>query len=210
MPYFDLSYCLKNGMPYYPGTEAPNFKQACSIEKHGFKETRLNLLSHIGTHADAPAHIFEHGACIDELPVSHFAGKAFILDASDTGNTINVRILKTCEDELKQADFLLLHTAWSRFWGSAEYFADFPVLSSEATAYLSQKNLRGLGLDTISIDAPDNEDLTNHKIILKANRVVIENLNIPEVLTGRFVDFFAFPLRIEKGDGSPIRAVARL
>jgi kynurenine formamidase len=210
MPYFDLSHSLENGMPFYPGTEAPHFSEACSIKKYGFKETRLKILSHIGTHLDTPAHIFEDGKGADELPVSQFTGSAFVLDVSDAGKELDRKLLERCEAEIAQADFLLLHTAWSRYWGMPEYYENFPVLSRSACVYLSQMHLKGIGLDTISIDAADNHSLTNHKIILKEGTVIIENLKIPAEIIGKTAKFYAFPLKLRNGDGSPVRAVAFL
>ncbi len=209
MTYFDLSHSLKNGMPFYPGTEAPDFSEACNIKKHGFKETRLQLLSHIGTHLDAPAHIFEAGASIDDLPLSHFTGKAFVLDVSNQAERIHLEMLKKYENEISTADFLILYSGWSQYWGTAAYFSGFPVLDKTAAVYLSRMHLKGVGLDTVSIDSTDNHKLPVHRIILSENTLIIENLKIPAEIIGKTLDFFAFPLKIEQGDGSPVRAVAR-
>ncbi len=43
-------------------------------------ETGLNLVSHTGTHIDAPAHMIKDGLTLDRLPISHFTGRAVKID----------------------------------------------------------------------------------------------------------------------------------
>jgi kynurenine formamidase len=69
-----------------------------------------------------------------------------------------------------------------------------------------------LGVDTASPDgsgdADDADALAAHRVLLGADRLIIENLR---GLTGlpRTVEFTALPLSIAGGDGAPVRAVAR-
>ena len=210
MLYKDLSHTLKSGMPYYPGTDAPIFETANTVKEHGFKETRLNILSHTGTHTDVPAHIFENGKSIEDTDIGQFTGKAFVADVSGVTDKITVQHLKPNEQKLQSADFVLLYTNWSKYWGKAEYFNNFPVLDRDAAKYLSKLQLKGIGLDVISIDAGDAEYLEIHEIILGCEMIIIENLKIEADLVGKSFEFFAFPLKIKSGDGSPVRAVALL
>ena len=210
MPYIDLTHTLENGMPYFPGTEAPSFELAYTVKKHGFKETRLNMLSHIGTHLDVPAHIFETGKNIEQVNIKQFTGKAFVIDASTAKNKITAELLNQYEQELQSADFALLYTGWAKYWGKDKYFKNYPVLDKEAAEYLSTLNLKGIGLDVISIDAGDAKELAIHNIILGNEIIIIENIKMDSDLIGKTFDLFAFPLKIKSGDGSPVRVVAFL
>lgn len=88
------------------------------------------------------------------------------------------------------------------------YFSDYHVLSLEAANWLTQFGLKGLGLDTISADEVEARDLAVHKIFLRNDTVIIENLaNLGELPCNRFI-FSCFPLNFENADGSPVRAVA--
>lgn len=58
MRIFDLTHTISEQMPVYPGTEPPVLSPANSYERDGFKETRLCMFSHTGTHIDPPAHLF--------------------------------------------------------------------------------------------------------------------------------------------------------
>jgi kynurenine formamidase len=53
-------------------------------------------------------------------------------------------------------------------------------------------------------------DFEIHNILLKNNILIVENLcNIKQLIDKEFM-FFAFPLKVENGDASPIRAAAIL
>ncbi len=99
-------------------------------------------------------------------------------------------------------------TGWSQYWGTEQYFSDYPVLSLEAADWLSRFGLRGFGLDTISADEADSQDFPVHKAFLRNDMIIIENLtNLEKLPCSRFL-FSCFPLNFEDADGSPVRAVA--
>lgn len=52
MKVIDLTHTIRESMPVYPGTEPPSFTPANTYEKDGFKETRLAMFSHTGTHKE--------------------------------------------------------------------------------------------------------------------------------------------------------------
>ncbi len=101
----------------------------------------------------------------------------------------------------------LLHTGWSQFWGTEDYFGNFPVLHPDAATYLSAFNLKGIGSDTISFDPVDSVELPVHHILLSAGIILIENLVNLNKLPQHDFTFSCFPLNIKNGDGSPVRAV---
>ena len=91
----DLTHDIKENMPVFPGTEQPFLKQANTIKKDGFKETLITMVSHTGTHIDAPAHMLLKGLHLDELPIEHFIGKALKIDIRNIkSNIITTEILK--------------------------------------------------------------------------------------------------------------------
>src|SRR5699024_4106365 len=81
MKIHDLTHLITPGIPVWPGTPQPVLAEGSTMERDGFRETRLELFSHVGTHMDAPAHMLSSGATLDTLPVSAFMGTAWVLDA---------------------------------------------------------------------------------------------------------------------------------
>jgi kynurenine formamidase len=102
----------------------------------------------------------------------------------------------------------LLSTGWSRYWGDKKYFSDYPVLTIEAAQWLNRFDLKGLGVDTISVDKADSKEFPIHKVFFQNDTILVENLANLETLTCRQFFFSCFPLSFDKADGSPVRAVA--
>ena len=208
MKIYDLSHKLNNLTPVYPGNEPPEFTQIADFKSHGYRETQFRFHSHLGTHIDAPAHMIENGNSLDQLPVDHFCGNAFIIK-TPINRDIDFEILKGFETEISNNDFVLFQTGWSQYWNTPEYFGRFPVLTKDAVEFLIQFNLKGIGFDNISADPIDSSDFPNHYSILGKNLIIIENLVFPDGFTESNGEFSCFPLPYENADGSPVRAVLK-
>jgi arylformamidase len=205
----DLSHSINESMPVYPGTEPPKISDACTIAKNGFAEKLLSIYSHIGTHIDAPGHILAGAATLDEFAVGHFLGPGLVLDVSaKKGAHVEINDLKKYEMLLGDAEFALLHSGWAEHWGDPGYFTGFPVLSPAAAHWLTGFDLKGIGVDMISVDGVDSLTLDVHRIFFEKGMVVVENLAGLETLIGKKFVFSCLPLKIASADGSPVRAVA--
>jgi arylformamidase len=205
----DLTHFISQNMPVYPGTEQPVFHNGCTIENDGFCEKKVTFYSHTGTHIDAPGHIIKNAKTLDELPIEHFSGKAFLLDLTKIKkDLIDTDDLKPYQYIIENIEFLLINTGWSKYWGIKKYFSDYPVLSFKAAKWISTFNLKGIGFDTISADKEDSKDFPVHKTLFKKNIIIIENLaNLESLPINQFM-FSCFPLKFKQADGSPVRAVA--
>ena len=203
----DLTHVISQDMPVYPGTEPPVIVDGCTIEKDGFAEKTLTMFTHTGTHMDAPAHVLKGKKTLDQLSAAFFVGKAVMLDCTEVNGEIDIARLQEIEVDLFAADYLILKTGWCKYWGSDAYYDHFPVLSLDAAAYLAGLELRGIGIDTISVDPVSAADLPVHRILLEKNMVIIENLNLPDELPSEFT-LSCLPMKLKGADGSPIRAVA--
>ena len=91
MKIIDLSHLLYRDMPVYPGTEPPSFQKICTLERDGFRETKLNFTSHVGTHVDAPGHMLNNGIYLENMNVEHFLGKATILNFENV-HTLSIHL----------------------------------------------------------------------------------------------------------------------
>lgn len=209
MNIIDLTHSIYPTMPVFPGTEPPIFQEANTIEKDGFAEAKITFYSHTGTHMDAPAHMLKGGFFLDEYPIDHFIGKAIIMDFSNlSSNEIEKEDLIPYEDKINSVDFVILKTGWSKYWGEDKYFVGFPALSEDAARWLTSFKLKGIGTDAISIDKIESTDFKVHQVFFEKGMVIIENVaNLDAVKNDKFI-FSCMPLKTQKADGSPIRAVA--
>ena len=207
MNVIDLSHVINSNISTYTRDEKVEIYDIASIEKDGYNEKLLRLCTHAGTHIDAPSHMINKGKTIDEFNISDFIGIATIIDVSNISK-VDIDDLIFYRERINNCDFVILRTGWDRYWGSNEYLHGFPSLTEEAARWLCSFNIRGVGIDTISIDKFDSIDFEVHNIILSRGKIIIENLtNLDEVGEEEFT-LVATPLKIENGDASPVRAIA--
>lgn len=210
MKLLDLTHTITEDMPVYPGDPGPRLTPGATVPRDGYRETLLTFCSHTGTHMDAPAHLFGDLSTLDALDVERFAGPAAAVDC--TRLPAGAEIGPECLDglDLERLDFVLFSTGWCRYWGKPEYFAGFPVFSPACVGRLAAAGLKGVGVDAISVDPVDATDLPNHRALLGAGMVIVENLvDIVDILEQTF-SFCALPLKFAQADGAPVRAVAVL
>jgi arylformamidase len=209
MRVIDLSHDLEADMPLYPGTPAPRFEETASIDTDGYREKRISLCVHTGTHVDAPAHLIRGAKQLDQLPLETFYGKALQIRVNAPGKkTIERDDLTAFGSRMKAKRFLLLRTDWSRYWKSEKYFSGYPTLSQAAAHWLAAAGVKGIGLDTLSADPLDAPALPIHHILLGAGMIIVENLTHLSALPDKDFIFSCLPLKIRDADGSPVRAVA--
>ncbi len=204
----DLTHNLNNNITIYPGTKAPVIEQDSRFDKNGYAELSINIRSHAGTHIDAPCHIVPNAKSLDDFPIEHFIGKAYVIDCSGE-KSIHLDLLEPIKDKIEDLDFVLFHTAWHKKWGSQEYLSDFPTLTVEAAKWLLNFNLKAIGFDVISADKMGCTELPIHNLLLKNEILIIENLTKLDKLCGKIFELNCIPLKLDNADGSPVRAFAR-
>ena len=185
----DLSLPLGEETPIYPMDPGVKIRPWAFIEKDGYYMNVLKLGEHTGTHVDAPAHFVPGGKAIDELPLEKFIGQAFVIDVKKGNDKIQ---LEEIPDSGYHDKIVLFST------GGRE-------LSPEVALFLVAEGAKAVGTDAMSIG-----DDAVHKILLSEELPIFENLTNLESLLGKEFTFMAFPLKIEGGSGSPVRAVAIL
>lgn len=211
MKVIDLTHTIKEDMPVYPGTDAPVFTPANSYEKDGFKETRLHMYTHTGTHIDPPAHLFPGRTALDQFPVDQFIGKALVIDCRNLmeGEDITMDAIRKYGEDAGKADFLLFNLGWDKRWGTDSYFGNYPCINEEVLDYIMRGNYKGIGFDVIGLDPIADVNLTRHKKLFETRDIVnIENLKNLELCGKGLFWFSCFPLKLENCDGSPVRAAA--
>jgi kynurenine formamidase len=111
----------------------------------------------------------------------------------------------------------LVRTGWSQFWNNRTRYQNqdvmgrmhFPGFSAEAVQFLiDQRQVRGVGLDTMSVDYGLSRDFVVHHALGKAGRFGLENLARLEKLPPRGFYLFVAPMKIESGSGGPARVFA--
>lgn len=207
MTFVDLSHEIHEKMPVFPGMSCPTLEKPFMVKSNGYAETLITFLSHTGTHIDAPAHMVEYGKTLDSYDVDSFIGNAIVLDVQGK-KEIDLEMVQSIEHQIRDIDFVLFFTGWSKLWGRKEYFSEFPVLSLDAAIWLSKSEIKGIGLDCISADKAESNNFPVHHALFEKNKLIVENLTNLWQLTGKTVMFSCLPLKFGDSDGSPVRAIA--
>ena len=205
MIFHDLTHTITEDILVWPGTEPPELSEGSTFEKDGFRETRLELFSHVGTHMDAPAHMRRDRPELDELPIGSFVGSAWVLDAR--GLPEGGEIGPEAVEPVAGSDFLLVCTGWDANWNTERYFGNYPVLSEAAVLRAAELGVKGIGLDTMGIDPMAALNFPRHHIMFERSLVIIENLCGLGEIAGKCLFFAALPIKYKNADGAPVRAV---
>lgn len=185
---------------------------AKSMEVDGWNATTLHLYSHSGTHMDAPKHFNVTEETIDEIPVSRFISKAWIVDITHKGSKdfIEVEDLTSMASKIAEGDSLLFKSGWNAFFGTQKYRDELPRISKELAVWFGAKKINMVGVEPPSVaDVNSIEEVTEiHEILMKNDVIIVEGLVNLEKIKSEFVTLIALPLKVKNGDGAPARVIA--
>jgi arylformamidase len=163
----------------------------------------LTMSPHTLTHADAPFHCDSAQATIDRVPLDIYVGPARLVDVRDR-SPIRVRDLGS--HDWAATPRLLLRTG---AWDDARRFPDFiPVLADDVPQFLHEQRIVLVGLDVPSVDELSSQSLPIHHALGERGIHILEGLDLRLPLPGVY-ELIALPLKIQGGDGSPVRAILR-
>jgi len=165
--------------------------------------TTLRLTTHTGTHVDAPYHFVETGPTVDQLDLDILIGPAAVYDFR--GRTaITAEML--AQAGVGSASRALLRTDNSQ-WIRTGPLPDVSAhLTEDAARYLIDKGIRLVGIDGLTVDAPDTA--VAHAALLRAGVIILETLDLSQVEPGDY-ELTCLPLRIAGADGASARAVLK-
>jgi arylformamidase len=172
----------------------------------------LRMVSHIGTHAEAPYHVNKGGADVASLPLDRVIGDAVVLDLRGLSprteiSLAQVRAAAEKVGGVEPGDLVLLQTGWDQYYETPQY-SDSPYLASDALQWLIGQGMRMLGIDTGGAEIPGSEQHVNHHAMMDRGIPHIENLRNLGALEKSMVFLMAAPLAVEGLESMPMRVVA--
>lgn len=191
----------------------------------------LKIGEHSGTHFDAPHHWitgkdFSDGYT-DTIAVKNFVAPVNVIDCSKEAaenhdfllTADGVRAWEAEHGEIQAGEWVLMRSDWDKRNGSeADYLnADengphSPGPSVDCIEYILEKGAIGWGTQCIGTDAGAaggmNPPFPAHNLMHKANKYGLASLVNLDKLPPKGAVLIAAPLKIVKGTGSPLRALA--
>jgi arylformamidase len=205
--WIDISVPLRNGMVSWPGDPPFQLDRVHDMER-GDTSNLSKIASgvHAGTHVDAPLHFIKGGASVDRMPLSATIGPARVIGIHDT-ESIKPEELK--QHRVRRGERLLFKTGNSaRVWQTQGFVEDFVFISKEGASFLAQRGVALVGVDYLSVGGYKREGHETHLALLEAGIWIIEGLDLSQVMPGKY-DLICLPLKIDRGEGAPARAVLR-
>ncbi|MBC8327223.1 MAG: cyclase family protein [Planctomycetes bacterium] len=199
---FDISPLVSRRIGVFPG-DTPFSRDELMWIASGdpLDLSRISTTVHVGAHADAPSHYRLGGAAIHERPLELYFGDCQVIDAAvGRGQRIRPADLAAAVE----APRVLLRTG--TFPDPDRWNQDFASLSAELVAFLHDRGVRLVGIDTPSIDLQPDKALESHNAVADRDMAVLEGLALAAVPPGRYT-LAAFPLKLEGADAAPVRAV---
>ncbi|MCZ4282562.1 cyclase family protein [Kiloniella laminariae] len=191
----------------------------------------LKLGEHSGTHFDAPHHWitgkdFEDGYT-DTIPMQRLVAPVNVIDCSDEVaknpdfllSADAVRAWEEVHGEISSGEWVVMRSDWykrsndtSAFLNADESGPHSPGPTVDCIQYLLSKGIVGWGNECIGTDAGQaggmNPPYPAHNLLHAANRYGLASLNCLDRLPAKGAILIAAPLKIVRGTGSPIRALA--
>ena len=111
---------------------------------------------------------------------------------------------------------VLVDSGWASRWSNPARYRNsdkdgkmhFPGSSSAAAVFLTERGVKAVGVDTLSVDPGVSEDFLAHRIFAERGIVAIENLTNLDQLPEEGFDVVIAPLKIRGGSGAPARVFA--
>ncbi len=170
--------------------------------------SRLEIESHDGTHIDSPLHFIKGGTSIDEMPISTAVGPARVIEIM---NEKEITVEELEPYRIRQGERILFKTINSpRVYNTRVYKGDYVAITPETSEYLADIGIMLVGLDFLTIagmNPPENITAV-HLAFLTKGIYILETINLDGVSPGNY-QLICLPIRLDKGDAGPCRAVIR-
>jgi arylformamidase len=216
-----LGYPLSQEAPTPPAIPAMELTPFMSLKQgNEANVTMIKVISHTGTHVDAPSHVIEEGITITDFTPEEFVfSNPHVIDLPlQDGEIVQPNHLAPFVEANKDADLLLFRFGYGhvRHSDPIRYSTKCPGFGVESAEFLREEfpNMRALGMDVPSLSCIEYLDQTMaaHNILLRGKErrfLVIEDMYLHQDLSRLSVVIVA-PLLIERCDGGPCTVLGQL
>jgi len=181
--------------------------------------SRLEILTHIGTHIDAPCHFLDDTWTIDEVPMERMVkpGRIIPLTNIEPKSPVTADAILETGVAIDDSVIPILHTGWTeKTWGTDAFWNEMIYLDTSAAALLVESGVSAVALDFfpeapfwLGIEA-DALPGRNHRALLGNQTIIIQLLTNISAIDSHDFTLVGVPLKLEGLDGSPARVFAMI
>ncbi|GIK74248.1 MAG: cyclase [Chloroflexota bacterium] len=188
---FDLTHTLAPNFPTFGGDPQLELETLVTLANDGYNMLRWLLVEHTGTHMDAPYH-FSDGLSADQIAVEDLMGPLAVVDIrakaeENPDAQLTPDDLTAWESEhgpIPDGAIVAMNSGWDAHVATDKFrnvddsgVMHFPGFHIEAIEMLLQeRNVKGIFVDTLSLDFGPSPDFAVHYRWLPANKWGIENV----------------------------------
>ena len=189
----------------YPGNPPVEIELQQSMAKGGSSNvSSLKFGSHTATHVDAPLHMIQGAASVDQISLDVLMGPATVIAFGDDVMSVTAEALRAAN--IGNAERVLLKTRNSAFIRSGTFQKDYTYLAPDGAEYLVSSGVKLVGIDYLSIEQFHSGHHRTHTTLLSSGVVILEGVDLSAVSPGRY-ELRCLPLSMPGLDGAPARAV---
>ncbi len=221
----DLTHVMSPEFPTFFGVPGIEMEKKFDFGRDGFNLYWWHLLEHAGTHLDAPIHFSEKGISAEQISTDTLVVPLAVIDvaakaAQNSDYLLTRDDLSAWEQEngrLPENCCVALHSGWARHVADPAKFAGkdnsgvlhFPGFSLEAAQWLMQeRNVLGLGVDTLSLDHGPSKDFKVHYAWLPSGRWGLENIANLDKVPAAGATLVVGLAKVKGATGGPVRLIA--
>jgi kynurenine formamidase len=221
----DLTHTMHENMPFWPG--GVPFKKIRLVDyDQGYQLHKFDMGENTGTHVDAPSHFIKGKRPIDQIPLADLIVPAVVIDVQDKVaahadyqlSADNVVAWEAKHRPIPAGALVILNTGWYKRFGDGQRYLNmdankvmhFPGYSKESAELLVQRDVVGIGIDTLSLDHGPSKDFSTHLVMLGANKYMLENLANLDALPSTGATVIVGVLPVQDGSQAQARIFALL
>jgi len=178
----------------FPGDVSPSRHIFNKIDDGDiYNLTGITMCAHNGTHVDAPYHFYKDGNTIDEIELSKFVGKCYVVFRE---GALSKSMAEEIIEEARKSDV----ESSKRILIGGDMF-----VTLEAAKVFSENNIYLLGNELQTV-GPIDEPAAVHYELLKSEVVLLEGIRLKNIKEGVYM-LNAAPINLGGADGAPCRAI---
>jgi kynurenine formamidase len=224
--FVDLTHVLTDGFAVYPAFAPPKRVTLATADGPlGVYANQWTFAEHSGTHLDVPSHFSAKGRNLDDISLDELIMPAVVLDisaraANDADTEVGVDDLRGFEasvGRIPDGSAVLVYSGWdSRIHDRTRYLNIGPDGKMHAPGFsvaaadwlLSNRKVRCVGVDTISLDPAQSTEYPFHRMWMPADKLGLEVLANLKALPPIGATLVIGAIPFEKGSGGPGRIFA--